>query len=328
MRRSPVATLALSILLSLLTGTAAADSAVARIEVIPIPVTTLDTGQFLRGDKDGKPVQIAGELRLPATPPPGTAKLPAVILVHGSGGLSAGTDRWASELVGMGIAVLLLDSFSGRGIVNTVADQTQLSSLGMMVDAYRALAVLSAHPRIDRDRIAVMGFSKGAVAAVYSATERFHRMYGEGVGFAVHIGLYTPCNVAYREDDKVTKKPIRLFHGIADDYVAIGPCRAYVQRLKKAGADATLTEYPGALHAYDNPSLPPALKVPQGQTTRNCALREGERGEVVNARSGKPFDLKDPCVELGPQVGYNAAAHQATVTAVKALLAATLLPGK
>jgi len=46
-------------------------------------------------------------------------------------------------------------------------------------------------------------------------------------------------------------EPIRLFHGDADDWVAIGPCRAYVQRLKAAGADATLTEFPDAVHAYD-----------------------------------------------------------------------------
>jgi dienelactone hydrolase len=326
MRRALVAIAALTLVSPVLVRTAVAESTVARIEVIPIASTTLDTAQFLRGDKDGKPAQIAGELRLPSqTTPP--AKLPAVILVHGSGGLSSGNERWAEELVGMGIAVFLLDSFSGRGIVNTVADQTQLSSLGMMVDAYRALAVLSKHPRIDRERIAVMGFSKGAVASVYSAVDRFHKQYGEGVAFAAHIGLYTPCNVAYRDEDKVAKKPIRLFHGIADDYVAIGPCRSYVARLKKAGADVALAEYPNALHAYDNPSLPASLKVPQGQTTRNCALREADRGEIVNASSSKPFDLKDPCVELGPQVGYNAAAYEATLKAVKAFLIQTLRPG-
>src|SRR5262249_17846030 len=152
---------------------------------------------------------------------------------------------------------------------------------------------------------------------VYSAVERFHKMLGPDVAFAAHIGLYTPCNVAYRDEDKVGKKPIRLFHGIADDYVAIGPCRTYVERLKKAGVDIALAEYPGALHAYDNPSLPSSVKVPQGQTTRGCALREAERGDIVNAKTGKPFDLHDPCVELGPSIGYNAAAHQATVKAVK-----------
>jgi len=58
------------------------------------------------------------------------------------------------------------------------------------------------------------------------------------IQFAAHIGVYTPCNTTFRDDDKTTGKPVRLFHGIADDYVAIGPCRDYVARLKQAGADA------------------------------------------------------------------------------------------
>jgi hypothetical protein len=59
------------------------------------------------------------------------------------------------------------------------------------------------------------------------------------------------ANTAYRDDDKTTRAPIQLFHGIADDWVAIGPCRDYIARLKSAGADASLTEYPDATHAYD-----------------------------------------------------------------------------
>ena len=27
--------------------------------------------------------------------------------------------------------------------------------------------------------------------------------------FAAHIALYAPCNTAYRDDDKITGKPIR-----------------------------------------------------------------------------------------------------------------------
>jgi Acetyl xylan esterase (AXE1) len=101
----------------------------------------------------------------------------------------------------------LLDSFSGRGINNTIDDQSQLDSLAMMIDAFRALDTLAEHPRIDPNRIAVMGFSKGAVAAVCSSNERFRKMYGPpNVQFAAHIGLYTPCNVTYKDDDKVTGK--------------------------------------------------------------------------------------------------------------------------
>jgi dienelactone hydrolase len=296
-----------------------AQAQLARIEIHPIESMTLTNQKFLTGDHAGRIAQLAGELRIPK---PGTDKLPAVILVHGSGGLGASADRWAQELNAIGVAAFLLDSFTGRGIVSTVNDQSQLDSIAMMVDAFRALALLAEHPRIDAKRIAVMGFSKGAVAAVYSSNDRFRRAYGPAdVVFAAHIGLYTPCNTAYRDDDKTTGRPIRLFHGIADDYVSIAPCRVYVERLKAAGADAALTEYPDTYHAYDSFNLTAPVKFPQGQTTRNCWLKEGDGGQILNAKTGQVYALDSArCVARGPQVAYNAAAHQATVKAVREFL--------
>jgi dienelactone hydrolase len=296
-------------------------AAFARMEIHSVPTVTLSTRQFLTGNIAGKPAVLAGELRIPK---PGTDRLPAVILIHGSGGLSASPDRWAQELNSIGVATFILDTFSGRGIVSTINDQSQLDSLGMMIDAYRALALLASHPRIDPTRIAVMGFSKGAVAAVYSSNRRFREAFGPATAeFAAHIGLYTPCNVAYRDDDKVTGKPIRLFHGISDDYVSIVPCRAYVERLKKAGADVVLTEFPDTYHAYDTFAIKAPITFPDGQTTRNCSLKEAAGGEVVNAKTGQPFTLQDPCVEKGPHVAYNAASHLATIKATKQFLTET-----
>jgi dienelactone hydrolase len=298
--------------------TASNAQAIDRVEAIPIQTTSPTTQQFLNGDKSAKPVLIAGELRIPKPRP---EKVAAVVLIHGSGGISARQDRWTQELNGIGVATFTVDSFAGRGIVDTITDQSQLSTPAMMVDAYRALAVLREHPRIDPNRIVVMGFSKGAVAAIYSAMERFRKLYAPAdAAFAAHIGLYTPCNVAYREDEKVTKKPIRLFHGIADDWVAIGPCRSYADRLKKAGADAVLTEYPGAYHSYDSFNVTKPIFYPQAQTTRNCTVREVDGGELINVKTGKKFDLSDPCVERGTQIAYNAAAHEATLRAVKEFL--------
>jgi dienelactone hydrolase len=194
----------------------------------------------------------------------------------------------------------------------------------MMIDAYRALELLARHPPIDPERIAVMGFSKGAVAAVYSSNERFRKLYDPAkVGFAAHIGLYTPCNVQYRDDDKVTGAPIRLFHGIADDYVPIGPCRDYVERLKHANTNAALTEYPDAYHAYDATALSPPIVLPQATTGRNCTLREGDNGQLLNAKTGAVFTQADPCIERGPHIGYNQAAREATVKAVREFLTAT-----
>lgn len=292
-----------------------------RMEIRTVESMTLSGDEFLSGQARGKPVTLAGELRIPR---PGAERLPAVILVHGSGGVNPSHDRWAQDLNSIGVATFILDTFSGRGIVNTINDQAQLHSLAMMVDAYRALGELARHARIDPDRIGVMGFSKGAVAAVYSSSERFARLYAPGnVRFAAHIGMYTPCNVRYREEERTTGKPIRLYHGTPDDWVAVGPCRDLVARLKAAGGNAALTEYPGAYHAYDAFQLKAPMKFPQAQTTRNCWIEEGADGAMLNSKTRKPYDLNDACVERGTQVAYNAAAHEATVKAVKEFLIGT-----
>src|SRR2546421_4093061 len=54
---------------------------ISRTEVHPVQTVTLSTADFLLGKKDGKPVTIAGELRIPK---PGTDRLPAVVFVHGA----------------------------------------------------------------------------------------------------------------------------------------------------------------------------------------------------------------------------------------------------
>ena len=115
--------------------------------------------------------------------------------------------------------------------------------------------------------------------------------------------------------------PIRQFHGAADDYVPVAPCRAYFERLRAAGRDAQLTEYPDAHHAYDNPLGAKTPTVAKGsQSVRACKLKEEPLGTIVNAETGQPFTYKDPCVQTDPHLGANEAAAQATRVAVKGLL--------
>src|ERR1700676_1462951 len=252
-----------------------AAQAIFRTEVYPVQTVTLGTADFLLGKKDGKPTMIAGELQIPK---PGTDRLPAVVLVHGSGGIGFNSGMWADELNKAGLATFVVDSFTGRGITQTITDQSQLSSYAMMNDAFAALAVLARHPRVDPGKIAVMGVSKGAVPSVYASMNRFQSAYApDGAGFAAYIGFYTPCNVALIDDEKVGTRPIRLYHGLADDWVPVGPCRDYVARLKKAGADISLVEYPGAYHAFDNQMIPGTMQLPQALTGR-----EEQPGVIIN----------------------------------------------
>jgi dienelactone hydrolase len=296
----------------------------ARIEIHPFETVTLSDKQFLTGAKEGVTKTIGGELRFP----PGNHRFPAMVLVHGSAGVGANVDRWAHELNEIGVAAFLLDSFTGRGITQTITDQSQLGSLAMIVDCYRALDLLSRHLAIDAVRIAVMGFSKGGFAALYASLQRFQRMHGTpGVEFAAYLPFYPACNTIYLEDEQATDRPIRVFHGAADDYVSIEPCRKYVQRLRRAGKDVQLTEYAGARHAFDNTLYSPTRSLPDAVTTARCLREERSLGEIVSAETGQPFRWSDPCVGHGAHVGYDRVATSKATKAVKEFVSAAFKLG-
>jgi dienelactone hydrolase len=291
----------------------------ARLEIYSVETLTLTDQQFLVGAKDGIPARIGAELRLP----PGTARIPAVVLIHGSGGVGANVDGWAQALNAMGIAALILDTFTGRGISQTITDQSQLSSFSMIVDAYKGLELLSRHPRIDPTRIAVMGFSKGGFAALYSSMKRFQRLWGKsGIEFAAYISFYTRCDAPLLDDEIVSDRPIRLFHGSADDYVPVEPTRRYVERLKRARKDVQLTVYDGARHAFDNPSNPSVLPLPDAVLSTNCRREEKQPGSIINLDTGKTFTWKDACVTRGATVGFDPHAREQAMKTVSDFLRA------
>ena len=88
----------------------------ARLEIFSIETLSLTAQQFLLGAKDGTPARIGAELRLP----PGTSRIPAVVLIHGSGGVGANVDGWAQALNAMGIATLMADDGSVAAIEQSI----------------------------------------------------------------------------------------------------------------------------------------------------------------------------------------------------------------
>ncbi|VVB62444.1 Prolyl oligopeptidase family protein [uncultured archaeon] len=194
----------------------------------------------------------------------------------------------------------------------------------MINDTYRALELLARHPRIDPSRIGLMGFSRGGQVALYASLKRFRRMHGPSeIDFAAYLAFYPTCNYTFIDDGDASDRPIRLYHGTTDDYVAIEPCRMYVNRLQKAGKDVQLLEYPDAYHNFDNPGIKAPMRLPQAQTIRNCRIEESPVGQFVNSQTKKPFSMNDPCVERGATAAYNSQAHNEALKAVKDFLTVT-----
>ena len=289
-------------------------------ERINVPSLTLTNEQFLGGDTaNGVPVTLTGDLRFPNW----QERLPSVVLLHGSDGASSSPSfHWGQFLNKMGIATLRLDSFGGRSIGQVSENQAQLGMFAQVYDAYRAVDALATHPRMDRSRIAVMGFSRGGGAALYSSMKRFQDLYGpKKAHIAAHLPFYPFCNVPLIGELDIADAPLRGFFGAADDWNLVAPCREYIARLRATGKDVRMTEYPGAFHAFDDPNNRPGQAEPSVQNMSKCQRREAD-GKIINLETGKPFTYTDACVKHGATVGYDKAATAAAQAAVKEFLSA------
>jgi dienelactone hydrolase len=149
-----------------------------------------------------------------------------------------------------------------------------------------------------------MGFSRGGQSALYSAMSRLYRLQGpkDGSQFAAHLAVYPDCMTTYKDDTEVTR-PIRIFHGTADDYNPVAPCRLYVERLTQANRDAKLIEYADAGHVFDAPALRTPVTLTSATTNRRCRLFEDAQSLI------QPFTYGDACVEKGPTIAFNEAAY-------------------
>jgi hypothetical protein len=182
----------------------------ARTELHTIDTLTLSDAQFLKGDPGGKATTLTGELRIAS----GAGRLPLVMLQHGSGGMAANVEMWTREFNAMGISTFALDGFTGRGLTAVNANQALLGRLNFILDNYRALEVLAKHPRIDPERIVLMGFSRGGQAALYASLNALMR---SGINRAPSSpDIFRSIPTARPHSYLTSKWPIARFESLAE----------------------------------------------------------------------------------------------------------------
>jgi len=286
-------------------------------------------------DYRGKAITVSGQLFLPA----GADKVPALLIHHGSGGVSDGRElRYAREIVKMGVATLVIDSFKPRGITSTVRDQSTVTSNDMLADEFAALKALAGHARIDGTRVGVVGFSKGGTAALLAAHEgRAARALPGGPRFALHVPVYPSC-ITQHYKPKSTGAPIYFLLGGADTSVSHSVCEEYAAALRAEGARVEVTVYPGAQHGFDSAQ---AYNVPQGENYSRCVFvqqpdgswkerisgittvdAKGQRNEEANKRA------LAACRTLGVSGGPDPEARAKAMAALKSYVQRHLLDGK
>jgi dienelactone hydrolase len=187
-------------------------------------------------------IDLRGELRLPGD---SAAKLPAMVIVHGSGGLDQRNDNWAAFLRKEGFATFQFDYFGPRGVTS----QSRVQPIPTF-DAYDALRLLATHPRIDAARIGIIGFSRGG-DLVLSAVSTPANLAGPH-HFAAHVALYPACWLHRLNAPEGSGSPVLILSGTSDEIAPPLACEGLVDNGRAAGRDATLITYEGAHHAWDS----------------------------------------------------------------------------
>jgi dienelactone hydrolase len=230
----------------------------------------------------GEPVAIPG-IEIPGVgnvgevpgrfgrPPGPAAKGPAVLILHGAGGVDGRGAFYAMALQEAGIATLELTMFAPGGQPQAPREN--------LPHAAAALKWLAAQPGINDHRLGVMGFSWGGMIALLTASELVQERLGKEVpkpaAFAPFYPNCTPLarnwlipqNPFYNAHARMSATPMLIQVGTRDENEdSERACSAFVATWPSAAREyATVRYVEGAGHSFDlavatNPSLKVAVE--------------------------------------------------------------------
>src|SRR3989442_2068279 len=200
-------------------------------------------------DRPGAPVTLSGSLYRPDGPGP----LPSMVVLHTCGGLQRLELDWADWLKARGYVALVVDSFTPRGTRNVCGTGRNPTYAEVGGDAFGALAYLRSLPFVDGERIGVMGWSYGAMAALRVAgASVVDSAKPQGGGFRVSVAFYPSCR-AFASDTAI---PLLMLLGGSDDWTPPEMCVAGAEALlQRGGRTVEWKVYPGVHHGFDNFAL-------------------------------------------------------------------------
>jgi carboxymethylenebutenolidase len=236
---------------------------VSPVAQVPPAAIEIHHGQFESG---GKPVEDFYCVPL------GPGAHPAVILLHGAVPRGAGNEGFAEmcrKLAAAGYYAMFIEYYSQAG--PALPGQRQVSGKGFaawvdgnfpawMREIVSGIDLLNENPRIERDRIALMGFSLGGFLALAVGAS-------EGGRVAAIVEYYGGMNNSYTSM-AANMPPTLILHGDADMTVPVRYARELDALLTKYNRPHEMKIYPGAWHGLD-----PASRDDAWRRSMNFLLR-------------------------------------------------------
>jgi dienelactone hydrolase len=182
------------------------------------------------------------------TTPKGRGPYPAIVMLHGASGIEGRKkylDKWIQRLAGWGYVSLLVDSFGPRGESDILTNMYLIPVQKRAQDAHDAKSYLAELPFVNRNRIALMGWSHGGwtvFRAIYEKTSIQNR----GDPFRLAIAFYPYCDVPLRN----LNAPLLILIGELDDWTPAYICR-FRMSSGKTTHETILKVYPQVHHGFD-----------------------------------------------------------------------------
>jgi dienelactone hydrolase len=264
--------------------------------------------------------QVFGQLTIPVDSLNSDKKYPLIIGVAGSMGWRKHHLDYLKMYQEQGYATFQLNSFKSRGITSTVGSQDEVTIAAVIIDAYRALEKLSKHPKINKDKVAITGWSLGGGVALFSGWMPLKKAITDELSFAAHLAFYPPCFIN-PENLSFTKAPIHILIGESDNWTPAKPCINLVEKLSEK-TNISITTYPEAHHGFD--SEEPVVWNEKGYSFKDCLFDLTAEGDVLMNYLRLPMSnsiLQKVgflfCVDKGVHVGGNKDARKKSLAFAK-----------
>jgi dienelactone hydrolase len=217
--------------------------------------------------------------------PEGAGPFPAVIGLHGRGGMLGTTKRkLVDELVGWGYVVLLVDSFATRDLEHAcIGGFTDIAGMRRS-DAYGALAFLARQTFVDPQRVAAIGFSQGGWVTLLVAEADSFELFvrASNLGVRAVVALYPLCKPVVGR----LVIPTLILIGALDDWTPAADCSEKIDAWRTDGVPVEQVVYPGVHHSFYYPEFQPGrtiLVTGWNTTRRQPPMRPAGCGNFLSA---------------------------------------------
>ena len=172
-----------------------------------------------------------------------------------------GSNEWfkfdrqmAKQLLKKGIAVMFVDNFNGRSVINTGEDQSQISTYSFYIDAFMTLEYLSKDPRVNIKKVGITGWSRGGMNSLAIAEKRIRDvLISKDLYYAASLPRSVECRQSgfFRNPQPIKETKILMVNGEIDNASHAHVCEEYGEKMKANGADIEVITKGGWGHGFE-----------------------------------------------------------------------------